>query len=236
MNEQLQAYAEETVPPPQPAAVTADGEEGIAAVALSEGIALGPIFHYRASAPDVPRQRAENPDREWEDLLHAKDKTCEAILQRRRAMAPGLGKTRAAIFDAHLLIVQDPTLLDQTRRRIFKNGENAAWAWQQSVLEIADTYRELSDDYLRQRADDVVDVGRQVLLDLLGQSVATAMELPHPAILVAGELSPTDTVMLDTAQVLGIVTVAGGPASGDPRCGPSGVGRWSMKPTATESP
>jgi phosphocarrier protein FPr len=213
VNEQLQAYAEETTPAPEPVAATAADEEGFAAVAISEGIALGPLFHYRAPEPEVSRQRAENPAREWEELLRARDKTGEAILQRRQAMEPGLGEARAAIFDAHLLIIQDPALLDRTRQRILKNGENAAWAWQQSIEEIADTYRQLSDDYLRQRANDVVDVGRQVLLDLLGQSTATVVEMPHPAILVAGELTPTDTVMLDTQRVLGIVTVAGGPTS-----------------------
>jgi phosphoenolpyruvate-protein phosphotransferase/dihydroxyacetone kinase phosphotransfer subunit len=213
VNEQLQAYNEDTIPATEPATATADGQEGLAAIALSEGIALGPIFHYRSPAPEISHHRAENPDREWEDLLRARDKTCEAILQRRRTMKPGLGEARAAIFDAHLLIIRDPALLDRIRQRIFKNGANAAWAWQQSIEEIADTYRQLSNDYLRQRADDVVDVGRQVLLNLLGQGAAAAVEVPHPAILVAGELTPTDTVMLDARRVLGIVTVAGGPTS-----------------------
>jgi len=212
VNEHLQAYEEETKPAPGPAAA-AGGREDRAAIALSEGIALGPIFHYRAPAPEVFRRRAENPDREWEDLQHARDNTCEAIRQRRQAMKPALGEARAAIFDAHLLIIGDPALLDRTRQRIYKEGANAAWAWQQSIAEIADSYRRLSDDYLRQRADDVVDVGRQVLLNLLGQGAAAAVEVPHPAILVAGELTPTDTVMLDTQRVLGIVTVAGGPTS-----------------------
>ncbi len=213
VNEQLQLYDEDTTADREPAVAGTDDGEGFAAVALSEGIALGPVFHYRAPAPRVPRHRPENPDREWEDLLRARDKACETIRQRRPALESGLGKARAAIFDAHLLILQDPALLDRTRQRVFNKGENAAWAWQQSVQEIAKTYRELADDYLRQRAADVVDVGRQVLSELLGQGAATILELPQPAILVAGELTPTDTVMLDTQRVLGIATVAGGPTS-----------------------
>jgi len=212
VNEQLPTLAAEISPAPAPGAA-ADGKEGLAAVALSEGIALGPVFHYQPPAPQVPRHRTQNPAREWQDLLRARDKTCQTIRQRRQAMQPGLGEARAAIFDAHLLIIQDPALMDNTRRRIFTEGENAALAWQQSVQEIADTYRELSDQYLQQRANDVMDVGRQVLLDLLGQSVETVIELPHPAILVAGELTPTDIVRLDAERVLGIVTVAGGPTS-----------------------
>jgi phosphocarrier protein FPr len=213
VNEHLQVYSEETTPAPEPAPVTAMGMEGLSAVALSQGIALGPIYHYRAPAPQVSRYRVEIPDREWENLLHAREKTCEAIRQRRQAMEPALGEVRATIFDAHLLILQDPAMLERIRQRIFEDGQNAAWAWQQCVQEIADSYRELSDDYLRQRADDVLDVGRQVLLDLCGQSAETAVELPQPVILVAGELTPTDTVLLDSERVLGIVTVAGGPTS-----------------------
>jgi phosphoenolpyruvate-protein phosphotransferase/dihydroxyacetone kinase phosphotransfer subunit len=213
VNEQFQIYDDNTPTAREPAAAGTDDGEGFTAVALSEGIALGPVFHYRAPAPRVARHRSADPGREWEDLLHARDKACEAIRQRRLALESGLGKARAAIFDAHLLILQDPALLDRTRQRIFKNSQNAAWAWQQSVQEIADTYRELADDYLRQRAADVMDVGRQVLSELLGQGAAAALELPQPAILVAAELTPTDTVRLDAARVLGIVTVAGGPAS-----------------------
>jgi phosphocarrier protein FPr len=81
------------------------------------------------------------------------------------------------------------------------------------VQEIAETYSALSDAYLQQRANDVKDVGRQVLLELLGQSVETDIVFPDPVILVAGELTPTDTVRLSKEKVLGIVTVSGGPTS-----------------------
>jgi len=211
VNEQLPTFSKEIITAPEPAA--AEDKEGLTAVAISEGIALGPVFHYQPLAPKIPGHRAQNPEREWEDLLCARDNTSRTIQQRRQAMEPTLGKARTAIFDAHLLIIEDPALLDKIRRRIFTEGENAASAWQQGVQEIADTYCKLSNEYLRQRANDVMDVGRQVLLQLLGQSVETVIELPYPAILIAGELTPTDAVMLDTERVLGIVTVAGGPTS-----------------------
>jgi phosphocarrier protein FPr len=211
VNEQLPTLSEEISAAPEPAA--ADHKEGLTAVALSEGIALGPVYHYQPLAPKIPRHRAQNPEREWEDLLRARDKTSRNIQQRRQTMESTLGEARAAIFDAHLLIMEDPALLDKARRGVFTDGESAASAWQQGVQEIADTYRKLSNEYLQQRANDVIDVGRQVLLELLGQSVEAVIELPHPAILIAAELTPTDTAMLDAKRVLGIVTVAGGPTS-----------------------
>jgi len=211
VNEQLPTLSEKISTAPEPAA--ADDKEGLTAVALSEGIALGPAYHYQPLLPKIPRHRTQNPDQQWEDLLRARDKISRTIQQRRQTMKSTLGEARAAIFDAHLLIMEDPALLDKARRRIFTDGENAASAWQQGVQEIADTYRRLSNEYLRQRANDVMDVGRQVLLELLGQGLETVIELPHPAVLIAGELTPTDTAMLDLDRVLGIVTVAGGPTS-----------------------
>jgi phosphocarrier protein FPr len=213
INEELPAAGAETTPAPESNATPAAGAKGRTAVALSEGIAVGPIFHFRTCAPQVPRRRAADPESEWQNLLRAIDKACGAIRRRRQAMEAGLGQAKAAIFEAHILILQDPALLDRVRQRILADGENAAWAWQESVQEIADSYRKLTDEYLKQRADDVADVGRQVLSNLLGQSAATAVKLPHQAIVVAAELTPTDTALLDTKQVLGIATVAGGPSS-----------------------
>jgi phosphocarrier protein FPr len=211
VKEQLPTLSEEISTAPEPAA--ADDKQGLTTVALSEGIALGPVYHYQPQAPKIPRHRTQNPEREWEDLLRARDKSSRTIQQRRQTMESTLGEARAAIFDAHLLILEDPALLDKARRGVFTDGESAASAWQRGVQEIADTYRKLSSQYLQQRANDVIDVGRQVLLELLGHNVEAVIELPHPAILIAAELTPTDTAMLDTKRVLGIVTVAGGPTS-----------------------
>jgi phosphoenolpyruvate-protein phosphotransferase/dihydroxyacetone kinase phosphotransfer subunit len=213
VDEEFKTFAEEITPAPEAAAVVGHGAQDVGAVAVSDGIALGPIFHYQAPAPKVSRHRAANPDREWKDLLRARDHTCRAIQQRRQKMDSGLDKIRAEIFEAHLLIAKDPVLLDRARRRIFEKKQNAASAWQLSVQEVAAAYRELSDDYRQQRAADVLDVGNQVLFSLLGQSIDAVADMPQPAIVVAQELTPTDTAMLDTKRVLGIVTVSGGPTS-----------------------
>jgi phosphoenolpyruvate-protein phosphotransferase len=90
---------------------------------------------------------------------------------------------------------------------------NAVAAWQQSITQIVDQYRSLEDPYLQQRAADVVDVGNQVLLELAGEAAAAPVKFSHPVILVAEELTVTQTAQLDLEQVEGVVTLLGGPTS-----------------------
>lgn len=213
VNDQLADMSEEFVQAPSAGAAVPQGREAMAAVVVSPGIAAGPLFHYRVYLPPISRQKTQDCAQEWEYLLQARDHASRSILNRRHSVESRLGEAQAAIFDAHLLIIQDPRLLDSARSRIFEKKQNAAQAWQASVREIAANYRTLDDAYLRQRATDVIDAGNQVLLNLLGQPAPKTADLPQPAIIVADELTPTDTAALDTMKVLGIVTVAGGPTS-----------------------
>ncbi|RME48187.1 MAG: HPr family phosphocarrier protein, partial [Caldilineae bacterium] len=88
----------------------------------------------------------------------------EAIAKRRHSVAARLGAGEAAIFDAHILILEDPDLLECARKGIFEEHKNAAAAWQTAIEKAAAAYEDLKDAYLQQRAVDVRDVGRQVLL------------------------------------------------------------------------
>jgi phosphocarrier protein FPr len=213
VNLELKDPVEAPLPAPPPPADFGGRGEGFNGIAASEGIAIGPAYRYRPRAVKVARKSGAAPEREWAALLQARDKACEDIRRRRRAVEYGADASHATIFDAHLLMLQDPALLDPVRARIFERGDSAAWAWQQAVAALAADYRALSDDYLRQRADDVADIGRQVLLNLQGHKAAKIPELPQPAILVARDLTPADVAELNPERVLGIVTLAGGPTS-----------------------
>jgi phosphocarrier protein FPr len=119
------------------------------------------------------------------------------------------GASEAAIFEAHQLFLQDPALLEAARAHIFAAQLNAEAAWQQSFEAIAQDYRALPDEYLRARAADVVDVGQRVLRQLLGLALPS-LDLDRPAIIIARDLTPSDTTRLDAAKVLGICTELGG--------------------------
>ena len=124
-----------------------------------------------------------------------------------------MGESEAAIFDAHLLILQDPDLLAQARQNIFERHQNAGMAWHEAAKRVAASYRELEDAYLKQRAVDVEDVENQVLFALEGKNAAASIMFKEPVILFAQDLTPTETAQLDMNAVLGIMTVGGGPTS-----------------------
>ena len=197
----------------QPARDTATPETGaIPVVAISEGIALGPLARLVLPPPTVPDHPLDNPDKAWTRLETALAQVEQDIRARRRTVAAQAGEEQAAIFDAHALILSDPDLLDQVKARILSNGLNEAQAWQETIQEAKAAYLALDDPYLRQRATDVADVGEQVLRALVGETVETII-CPIPAILVSEDLTPTQTARLELENVLGLMTVQGGPTS-----------------------
>ncbi len=187
-------------------------ENGGKIIPIAEGIAIGPVYTYQPPEPLVSSRQAQNPSQEWERLQQALTQTETAIAKRRDSLAARFGESQAAIFDAHILILKDPDLLQRVHKAIFEQHKNAAAAWQTAITEIAATYQSLEDTYLQQRATDVQDVGRQVLL-LLTEGHTQALTLPHPVILLAEDLTPTETAQLDLKNILGIATVLGGPTS-----------------------
>jgi multiphosphoryl transfer protein len=189
-------------------------EEGdLPAVPVSEGIAIGPLYLYHPPPPPIPKHKIEEPEPTWKRLQRGIEATRISIQERRRRVAGEMGEEQATIFDAHLLILEDPELAERARQLVFNDHKNEAAAWNEAIQEIARSYQELDDPYLQQRAADVLDVGSQVLYALAGKVAATAIELPQPVILFAPDLTPTQTAQLDMSKVLGLMTVAGGPTS-----------------------
>ena len=119
-----------------------------------------------------------------------------------------VGREEAAIFEAHLLFLEDPTTLDAARATILAESLNAEAAWQRETEALAATFAELEDAYLRARAADIEDVARRVLRRLMGVA-PPALNFAAPSVLIAADLSPSDTARLDRAQVLAICTELG---------------------------
>jgi multiphosphoryl transfer protein len=210
-------FGEKQAPQPEVThqqAETPPAEEGdLQAVPVSEGIAIGPLYLYHPPPPPIPKHKTKDPEPTWKRLQRGIETTRTGIQERRRRVAGELGEEQAAIFDAHLLILEDPELAERARKLIFEDYQNEAAAWNEAIQEIARSYQDLDDPYLQQRAADVLDVGNQVLYALAGKSAATSIELPEPVILFAPDLTPTQTAQLDMSKVLGLMTVAGGPTS-----------------------
>lgn len=128
-------------------------------------------------------------------------------------MKQSIGTHDGAIFDAHLLILQDPELIQEARTGIDTRHENASFAWNAAITAASARYRALDDPYLQQRAADVEDVGTQVLLSMLNKSATAPVVFQEPVILYASDLTPSETSRLDMQMVQGIITAGGGPTS-----------------------
>ncbi|HTP06678.1 MAG TPA: phosphoenolpyruvate--protein phosphotransferase [Anaerolineae bacterium] len=180
-------------------------------VAASPGYAMGPAVMLHFAEPIVERQSIENAAKEWARLQTALGVVRTSTEMVRDQIARSANKYDAAIFDAHLLFLNDPEFLDSVRHTIETEHVNAEWAWKTAVDSSAQKFEAIDDEYLRARAADVKDIGRQVLVQLTGQG--KDVQLPHAGILIAIDLAPSDTARLDRSKVLGICTERGGPTS-----------------------
>lgn len=181
-------------------------------IPASPGIAIAPLTLYRPTPLKVQERPVEDTQAEWQRLQAAIQTARQEIQVLRSLTATQIGNNEAAIFDAHLLFLEDPALIEAVHQRIFEQQLNAEIAWATVVDELATTYRAFEDAYLQERAADVVDVGQRVLRQLTG-ATSTSLDLPQPTILVAADLTPSDTAHLDPTKVLGICTALGSATS-----------------------
>nr|WP_320194185.1 phosphoenolpyruvate--protein phosphotransferase [uncultured Desulfobacter sp.] len=184
----------------------------IAGIPVSAGIAVGPVVHYRSRFPEIKTRQIQDPPSEINKLQAAISKAGKDLEQLRNQAAQKLGTIKAAIFDAQKMFLNDPALLDAVQDAILTQQCNAESAWQKSIDTMAKEYRKLTDPYLREQAVDLIDVGRRVLIHLIGRRLPP-LEFAQPAILFAKELTPSDTVQLNPDNVLAICTALGGQTS-----------------------
>ncbi|MBD2197873.1 MULTISPECIES: phosphoenolpyruvate--protein phosphotransferase [Calothrix] len=184
----------------------------LSGIPASPGVAIAPVVHYQLPAVTATQYHVEDAEAEWQRLQIAIATAQQQIQTLFSQASLQIGDTEAAIFVAHLLFLEDPVLLEAVRSRIYDHHLNAEAAWQAVVDEVASSYHQLEDAYLQERVEDVVDVGQRVLRLLTGAS-ASALELTEPAILVASDLTPSDTIGLDPSKVLGICTTSGSATS-----------------------
>ena len=171
---------------------------------VSPGIAEGIIHVVRDDLDDIPRYSiaaSQIPD-EIGRFEAALIQTRMQILEMQQRIAESIGAKDAAIFDAHLLVVEDRTLIDEVLRKLDKDRCNVEWVFEEVASGYANTLSKIDDPYLRERAIDMQDVAKRVIRNLLGKAQFLAPTDPH--ILIAHDLKPSETAMLDRNRVLGM--------------------------------
>ncbi len=178
--------------------------EGIAA---SPGIAIGKSLLKVEKEIEIDKKNInENQiEQETEKLHNALSKSKEQLEQLKEETAEKLGEEKAEIFAAHLMILDDPEVIPAFENKIKDNKLNAAAAVKKVIDEFAAMFAAMDDEYLRERGSDIKDVGMRVIKNLLGiEDIADKME--EEVIIIAEDLTPSDTAQLDTDKVLAFVT------------------------------
>jgi len=184
----------------------------LAGVAASPGMAEGPVWQYQRGKI-VLAATARDPSAELTRLERALESAKRELAELYEEVKAKAGAGRAAIFKAHAEFLDDRGLKDAAEHLIRTDARSAGYAWEHSYTEQAKSLAAQKDALLAARATDLRDVGRRVLR-LLAERIEEDPKLPDtPVILIADDLSPSDTARLDPALALGICTAAGGPTS-----------------------
>ncbi len=188
-------------------------DRSIQGVGISNGRAAGTLKFFRRTAAPSPR-RAEPRDKvgEWERLRNALKKTAEQISSLYERALQTVGESEAQIFEIHGMLLEDEDFLDALHEET-ERGSCAEDAVDRAAKKISAMFESLGDPYLSARAADMKDVAGQVLRSLSDTDTPAAEADALPFILVADDLTPSETVLLEKSLILGFVTFRGTPNS-----------------------
>ncbi|MGU3470692.1 phosphoenolpyruvate--protein phosphotransferase [Paenibacillus sp. D51F] len=181
----------------------------ITGVAASPGIAIAKAYRLQQSETVPSRKPAEDAGAEKQRLKEAVEAARVDIDRIRERTLEKLGAQKAEIFEAHLFLLDDPDLIDAAMDMIDSDGVDAAYALHEVSSSIIDVLRSMDNELLRERAADVKDVAGRVISKLEGREHSALSELDEETILIANDLTPSDTAQLDLDYVRGFVTEIG---------------------------
>lgn len=186
--------------------------ELIKGIPVSPGIVIGRALHVGQAEQHVPRRSIapEEVGRELARLDTALDAASSELGELRDRTERELGAEPAKIFGFHLGLLRDQTLLEIIRGRIRSERMNAEQAVADQFQSLINQFRQMGNVVFEQKANDVVDLERRILDKLMGETQSRIASLKDPAVIIAHELTPSQTASLDRSKVIAIATDAGG--------------------------
>ena len=188
----------------------------ITGLATARGFAIGPVFVYRGDG-DIPiPEYVVDPGREADELVRLK----RAILETKRDLELMIStlrerakRTDVRVFECHQMILEDPVLRGETEKRILEERLNAEASVRRTANNARRQFERMNDPYFRERVRDLDDVERRLLKALTGFGGSPHLELKAPSIVIADDLTPSETVQLPREYVLGFATNGGSTTS-----------------------
>ncbi|HEV7767105.1 MAG TPA: phosphoenolpyruvate--protein phosphotransferase [Thermoanaerobaculia bacterium] len=184
-------------------------------VGVSPGIAIGRAVIVEKRVAQVYRIpiREEEVESEVRRFNESLEKTRDELLDLKQKVSRSMGEEYAQIFEAHAMIVSDASFVDKVTQKIEDEQVNAEWALAEVQEELQARFASFEDDYLRERSADVKDVAERVLVNLQGIAHHELSEIDHDVIIIADDLTPSDTIHFNRRPVVGFVTEVGGRTS-----------------------
>ncbi|MNO58666.1 Phosphoenolpyruvate-protein phosphotransferase [compost metagenome] len=184
--------------------------EGIAA---SAGVAIAKAFKLEHPDFTITRRDADHAAAEIARLDEALAKSQQELEAIKERTLQELGEKKAEIFESHLLILNDPELLTPVRDKILSDKLTAEFALDEITKQFIEMFQNMKSDYLKERAADMRDVTKRVLTHLLGLTFMNPADITEEVIVIAEDLTPSDTAQLNRTYVKGFTTNIGGRTS-----------------------
>ncbi|EPY2271960.1 phosphoenolpyruvate--protein phosphotransferase [Clostridium sporogenes] len=182
-------------------------------IAASKGYAIGKIFIKEDINIEVVEKSIDNIEKEKERFKSALSNTREQLERIKDKAQKEVGAEKAAVFDSHIMLLDDPEFAGAVEMNIESNKVNSEKALQEVIDMYSSIFASMEDEYMRERGSDIKDVGKRIMLNLMEKSVNSMDDLDKDTIIVAQDLTPSDTAQLDKDKVIAFLTNIGGRTS-----------------------
>jgi len=184
-------------------------------IAAAGGITIGPAYKIGREEFVVPKQaiKPEEIPMQIQLFEEALIKTRKEIVELQKRISVDMGQEQAEIFDAHLLVLEDRMLIEEVILRLKQENLNVAYIFSEVLKKYISVFSKIEDEYLKERVADVNDVGKRILHNLLGRERKGFEDLKEKVVVVAHDLSPSDTAAMHKQKVCAFVTDIGGKTS-----------------------
>ena len=185
----------------------------IKGISVSRGINIGPVYQFKHLDLSFETRQVEDRDAEWQRFEAAVAVTKGKLQQMYDRAVKEIGTDEAMIFDAHMMMLEDPDLTEGTQSKIMDDGLNAEAALMEVCEQYCDMLREIDDKYIQARVTDIQDVCHGVLTELLGYGEDAGVNVTEPSVIMSRDLTPSDCVSIQKALIQGFCTIEGGTTS-----------------------
>lgn len=182
----------------------------IKGIDASPGIAIGKVFLYQENELLITKESSKTIEEEKQRLILGQEKTKKQLEAIKERTLLTLGKDKADIFDGHITLLEDEDLLEEINDLLEEGEITAEFALKTQIEEYCKMLSNLEDAYLRERAADLQDIGKRWLYNVAEVAIVDLSSLPADTVIVAKDLTPSDTAQVDLENVLAFVTEIGG--------------------------